>query len=141
MGDLALAAGRPVFDAIDAELLGRMSPGALILHDNWSMQDEASPARQRSCAPAVQLRVGPLQDVSFTRDKFSELKLKNLRLWWPQGYGQQPLYRLAVVASSGGAPSYRAEIYFGVRKLGYFCRPAEYAHTLVPIPDGAWPYD
>ena len=66
--------------------------------------------------------------------------MKNPSLWWPNGYGAQPLYRLTVEARTHGVISSRQVTQFGVRKLGYFYRPSELAHYLSPVPDGQDPY-
>ena len=38
----APAAERLSFQPIDAEPLGRVSPGAIVLHDGWAMQAESA---------------------------------------------------------------------------------------------------
>jgi hypothetical protein len=81
------------------------------------------------------------QEAVLTPSEFPALNMRDPRLWWPHGYGDQPLYQLTVEARTNGIVSHRQVTQFGVRKLGYFYRPAEYAHTLVPIPDGQYPYD
>jgi hypothetical protein len=81
------------------------------------------------------------QEVVLMPGEFPALNMKDPRLWWPHGYGDQPLYQLTVEAGTNGLVSHRQVTRFGVRKLGYFYRPAEYARTLIPIPDGEWPYD
>jgi len=81
------------------------------------------------------------QEVVLTPEEFPALNMKDPRLWWPHGYGDQPLYQLTVEAVANGLVSYRQVTRFGVRKVGYFYRPAEYAHTLIPIPDGQYPDD
>ena len=89
----------------------------------------------------IEVPARTLQEVVLTPSEFPALNMRNPRLWWPHGYGDQPLYQLTVEARTNGVVSYRQVTQFGVRKLGYFYRPAEYAQTLVPIPDGLWPYD
>ncbi|HXW14155.1 MAG TPA: glycoside hydrolase family 2 protein [Terriglobia bacterium] len=97
--------------------------------------------------PAIEVRrridlpASTQQEVVFTPSEFPALNMRNPRLWWPHGYGDQPLYQLTVEVRTTGVVSHRQVTQFGVRKLGYFYRPAEYAHTLIPIPDGQWPYD
>jgi exo-1,4-beta-D-glucosaminidase len=89
----------------------------------------------------IQLGAGEVRDVVFDPQEFPQLKIKNPRLWWPHGYGNQPLYRLSISVSVNGKLSHRpAEIRFGIRKLGYFFRPKEFANVLNPPPDGTHPY-
>ncbi|MCL4402332.1 MAG: hypothetical protein M1436_06695, partial [Acidobacteria bacterium] len=88
----------------------------------------------------VTLRAGALEEVVLTPAEFPGLRMQNPRLWWPRGYGGQPLYRLTVEVRRNGAVSHRQVTRFGVRQLGYFYHPSEYARTLVPTPDGQDPY-
>lgn len=70
---------------------------------------------------------GPNADVSTTVDAVlvegpnrikAVLSLDHPELWWPNGQGDQPLYRLeAEVQPSGGATSDRSSTRFGVRQL------------------------
>lgn len=79
------------------------------------------------------------REVILTPSEFPALVMKNPRLWWPHGYGDQPLYRLTVQLDVSGRLSSRRTTEFGVRKIGYFYNPKEFAHTLTPIPDGMRP--
>jgi len=47
------------------------------------------------------------------------LRLKNPRLWWPNGYGQQNLYRLHLSFSVQGTVSDARDVSFGIRKITY----------------------
>ncbi len=89
----------------------------------------------------VEMNGGASREVIFTPAEYPRLNVHNPRLWWPHGYGGQPLYDLTVEARVNGALSHRQAVRFGFRKLGYFYRPSKYAHTLIPIPDGLGPYD
>lgn len=84
---------------------------------------------------------GMTREVVLTPSQFKELEMKTPRLWWPHGYGEQPLYRLTVEARTGGKLSSRRVTRFGVRKIGYYFNPSEYAHTLTPVPDGQPPFE
>jgi len=44
--------------------------------------------------------------------------LKQPKLWWPNGYGEQPLYSLNLAFTSDGRESHRQTIRFGVRQIG-----------------------
>jgi beta-mannosidase len=41
------------------------------------------------------------------------------QLWWPNGFGGQPLYRAVVEVSVGGRSSHRCEVRFGIRHLAF----------------------
>ena len=43
--------------------------------------------------------------VTFTPDKFAQLKIANPRLWWPAQVGTQNLYPLKLQFETGGAVS------------------------------------
>ena len=89
----------------------------------------------------VDIPPGMTQEVILTPLEFKDLQMKNPRLWWPHGYGEQPLYRLTVETRIRGTFSNRRVTQFGVRKIGYYYNPAEYAHTLTPVPDGQSPFE
>ena len=80
------------------------------------------------------------QEVVLTPSEFPALRVRDPLLWWPHGYGGQPLYDLAVEARVNGKVSHRQVSKFGFRKVGYFYRPAEFAKVLIPVPDGEDPY-
>lgn len=66
---------------------------------------------------AVDLDPGETRALSFDKVKFPGLSLTNPRLWWPNGYGPQPLYQLDVRFEQQGKVSCRRTVAFGVRKL------------------------
>ena len=86
-------------------------------------------------APARATLSGQLGDVSFSHevalaarevktlqlDKRSDpqLTLNDPPLWWPNGYGAQPLQRLDLRVAVSGAASSRKLVSFGVRELAY----------------------
>jgi beta-mannosidase len=47
------------------------------------------------------------------------LRLKNPRLWWPNGYGEPNLYALHMTFESGDAVSNARDVTFGIRKITY----------------------
>jgi len=53
--------------------------------------------------------------------------IHNPQIWWPNGYGAQPLYTADVKVSAGGAASDTNTFRFGVRKLVY-----TYTGTVLP---------
>lgn len=46
-----------------------------------------------------------------------EERLNNIRLWWPNGYGEQPIYRADVTLYANGKMSDRKEVSFGIREI------------------------
>ncbi len=47
------------------------------------------------------------------------LSISNPRLWWPNGYGEQPLYTLNLRFECDGLISDSKEVTFGIRKISY----------------------
>ncbi|HWT74946.1 MAG TPA: hypothetical protein VN258_09550 [Mobilitalea sp.] len=62
----------------------------------------------------VQLKANEICDV-----EIGPLVMKDPELWWPNGYGEQPLYNMTVTASVNGEPSDKKEFQFGARELTY----------------------
>src|SRR6056297_359866 len=67
----------------------------------------------------VELRPGPQQMIS-------ELEVKNPQLWWPSGYGQQPLYELRVVT-----PNDTSRQNIGFRSIEVLTEPDDYGIGMV----------
>ena len=65
----------------------------------------------------VELGPGETRALSFDKSKFPALSLQNPRLWWPNGYGEQPLHQLALRFEQQGKVSDKRTVTFGVRKL------------------------
>jgi Exo-beta-D-glucosaminidase Ig-fold domain/Glycosyl hydrolases family 2/Glycosyl hydrolases family 2, sugar binding domain len=63
----------------------------------------------------------PEQTTSVILDKFNcpQLSIPNPRLWWPNGYGNQPLYTLKLRFESDGKISDSKSVQFGIRQLSY----------------------
>lgn len=45
------------------------------------------------------------------------IRMKNPRLWWPNGYGPQPLYTACLTLRAGGRELDRRKVRFGIRSL------------------------
>lgn len=56
-------------------------------------------------------------------DDGEHLTVQDPARWWPIGYGSQPLYRLAVTATTGGALTDHVEATFGIRTVDSEVRP------------------
>jgi hypothetical protein len=67
----------------------------------------------------VQLAPHSTQVVSFDVKNTPALHMEHPRLWWPNGYGAQNLYRLHLEFRTGHAISDAQDVDFGVRKISY----------------------
>jgi len=57
--------------------------------------------------------------VSFDAKTTPALHMEHPRLWWPNGYGPQNLYKLHLSFEQTGKPSDAQDVTFGVRKITY----------------------
>jgi Exo-beta-D-glucosaminidase Ig-fold domain/F5/8 type C domain/Glycosyl hydrolases family 2 len=62
---------------------------------------------------------GGTADVTFTPATYPQLRLRDPRLWWPNGYGEPHLHELTLTASVDGEESDRRTTRFGMRQVGY----------------------
>ncbi|MCX4911521.1 discoidin domain-containing protein [Streptomyces sp. NBC_00878] len=67
----------------------------------------------------VTVPAGRSVDVTFTPDAFGRLRVRDPKLWWPNGLGDPALHDLTLVASADGAESDRRTTRFGIRQFGY----------------------
>ncbi|WP_375188195.1 glycosyl hydrolase 2 galactose-binding domain-containing protein [Sphingobium yanoikuyae] len=58
-------------------------------------------------------------EVRFAPTEFAALRVRNPRLWWPNGYGDPALHRLDLTASVDGAASDHRSTRFGIREVSY----------------------
>jgi hypothetical protein len=68
-----------------------------------------------------QVTISPHEEnsVVFSPAEFKQLHVKNPKLWWPNGYGDQYLYKLKIVAEDDNVLSDTFETEFGIRKITY----------------------
>jgi hypothetical protein len=59
------------------------------------------------------------QVITFDPTTDAALLLHQPKLWWPNGYGAQNLYKLHLAVSVGGKTSEEKDVTFGVRKITY----------------------
>jgi hypothetical protein len=58
--------------------------------------------------------------IDFTSTEFPALRIKNPKLWWPNGYGEQNLYIASLsVADRSGIQSDERKTRFGIREISY----------------------
>lgn len=65
----------------------------------------------------VELEAGEVREVTFEPEKFSQLTLRNPRLWWPAQMGSPELYDLQMEFELAGRVSDRAAARFGIREI------------------------
>ena len=58
-----------------------------------------------------------VQSFLWNAGNFSQLHVRNPKLWWPHGYGAQNLYTLKIEAFSGKENMVKAETKFGIREV------------------------
>lgn len=68
----------------------------------------------------ILLQPNETKTITLTSAEVPSLRLKNPRLWWPNGLGPANLYTLHLDFSIDGALSDERDVTFGVRKITYF---------------------
>ncbi len=68
---------------------------------------------------AVTVPANGKETVKFDAANTPELHVRDPKLWWPNGYGPQNLYKLHLVFESKGVQSDTHDLSFGVRKITY----------------------
>ncbi|HYW35530.1 MAG TPA: glycoside hydrolase family 2 TIM barrel-domain containing protein, partial [Balneolaceae bacterium] len=63
------------------------------------------------------LQGGQKKTIHLTPKNIDALKIKNPRLWWPNGYGRPNLYNLQISFTQGGRTSQTKNITFGIRTV------------------------
>ncbi|WP_432840877.1 discoidin domain-containing protein [Dactylosporangium sp. CA-092794] len=89
-----------------------------------------------SVATTVSVPAATSTTVTFAPDRFPALRLRDPRLWWPNGYGAPDLYDLHLTATVGRALSDRRDLRFGVREFGY-----DWHQPIVVSPPGQPPLE
>lgn len=59
------------------------------------------------------------KEVALTADKYPALNIKNPRMWWPNGYGEQNLYTAQITTSDNNGRQSLETVRFGIRELEY----------------------
>lgn len=67
----------------------------------------------------VSLGPNETRTLTLTPSQVRALRLRNPRLWWPNGYGPQNLYTMHLSFSVKGAVSGERDVTFGIRKINY----------------------
>lgn len=95
---------------------------------------------------SVELGAGESKEIAFTPEKYSELRVKNPRLWWPAKLGPQNLYRAVFRFIVDGQLSDQQSLDFGIRQVtseftekGY--RLFKINGKKIVIRGGGWTFD
>lgn len=67
----------------------------------------------------VELSASERRTVRLTPAEFPQLRFNHPRLWWPNGYGDQPLYTLDLAFRQGDRVSDTERVVFGIRQYAY----------------------
>ncbi|MBU6410801.1 MAG: glycoside hydrolase family 2, partial [Verrucomicrobia bacterium] len=67
----------------------------------------------------ISLQPGETRTIVFSPATTPSLRLEHPRLWWPNGYGPQNLYKLRLKFTADGAVSDERVVTFGVRQITY----------------------
>lgn len=98
-----------------------------------------APDKKRTVVAALTAPDGETLTVSAdTPDETAALTLlvKNPKLWWPNGLGEQPLYRLAVSLDEDGAFQNEAAMNIGLRTLKVSTEPDEHGREFAMTVNG-----
>jgi Exo-beta-D-glucosaminidase Ig-fold domain/Glycosyl hydrolases family 2/Glycosyl hydrolases family 2, sugar binding domain/Glycosyl hydrolases family 2, TIM barrel domain len=68
---------------------------------------------------SVELAPHSSKTVSLDPQSVAALHVQNPKLWWPNGYGPQNLYKLHLSFEAGGKVSDTEDVTFGIRKISY----------------------
>ncbi|MCA9960360.1 MAG: glycoside hydrolase family 2 protein [Anaerolineales bacterium] len=93
---------------------GQVNVSAALSVERWT--DEALTARLRVVAPDGEENVGETA-VSPTASATVNLPIANPQLWWPNGYGEQPLYQVIVSLHQGDVELDQRVYQLGLRTL------------------------
>jgi hypothetical protein len=72
-----------------------------------------------SFAVPVSLAASETKHVAIDKTNVPQLVIKNPKLWWPNGMGDQPMYQLHLDCNIDNKPSDTADVSFGIRKLAW----------------------
>ncbi len=73
----------------------------------------------------VELAPNSSKEITFLPEDFNQLNIKNPKLWWPNGYGNQALHQLHLSFIIDNTISDAQEVSFGIRKFAYSDKSSE----------------
>ena len=74
---------------------------------------------QVTFSQSYSLRPNEQKEIAFTPEQFGQLRFQQPALWWPNGYGAQPLYNLTMTVVQNNREQQKKNIRFGIRELSY----------------------
>ena len=84
-----------------------------------------------SISQDVSLQPGEKREIFFRPEMFSELKLKDPDLWWPNNMGEQHLHDITINVSVGNHRSDKDSFRFGIREIEDFWNESGYRGFMV----------
>ena len=68
---------------------------------------------------SIDMEPHSMQLIKFLPSEFSQLHINKPKLWWPNGYGAQNLYKVKLSFETHGSVSDKKAFEFGIRKITY----------------------
>lgn len=68
---------------------------------------------------ALTLSAGEQKEIVFSPEIYKQLQIEHPALWWPNGYGAQPLYTLVLTLEQNGKVLQSNRVRFGIREFSY----------------------
>lgn len=88
-------------EKVEGVLRGRIMPGDIRFEKRFSLD------------------AGRRSEVKISPEEFPALRVADPALWWPNGYGEQPLYTCEIACEIDGKVSDRQRVTFGMREYSY----------------------
>ncbi len=120
---------------VDASLDESLSQGTLTITTAGLSQLPALNVRVRVLDPEGKAVAESITAANVTEGSFngrSVLKVQRPRLWWPRGYGDQPLYRVQVTLFAGERPQQTLQRTIGFRRVTME-KPMRFVVNGVPV--------
>lgn len=68
---------------------------------------------------SIDMKPHSMQLIKFSPSEFNQLHITKPKLWWPNGYGAQNLYKVKLSFETHGSVSDKKAFEFGIRKITY----------------------
>jgi beta-mannosidase len=120
---------------VDASLNETLSLGTLAIDAAGTSQSPSVNVRVRVLDPEGKAVAETLTVAKVTEGRFDgrcALKVERPRLWWPRGYGAQPLYRVQVTLLAGDRPQQTLQRTVGFRRVT-MSEPLHFVVNGVPV--------